>query len=51
MKIDIITSKDFDRDFIKLYKRYKSLVNDLKKFEQGLIHGDIIGDEVVKGQV
>lgn len=49
MKVDISTSKDFDRDFKKLYKRYRSLVNDLKKFEQGLIKGDIIGDEVIKG--
>ena len=43
MKIDIITSPTFDREFKRLKKKYSSLPADLVAFEKGLLDGSNIG--------
>lgn len=49
MNVEVRSSKDFDRDFHKMRKRYKSLVKDLSSFIEGLKDQTIKGDEVVHG--
>lgn len=49
MNIEIRTSKDFDKDFKRLSKRYRSLKDDLRKFLRGLRDNTEHGDEVIEG--
>ena len=46
MKIDIITSPTFDREFKRLKKKYSSLPSDLVTFENGLLDGSNIGTDL-----
>lgn len=49
MNVKIKTTLNFDRDFHKLQKKYKSLVSDLKEFIKNLENQNVKGDEVIKG--
>lgn len=43
MKIEIITTPTFDREFKRLKKKYSSLPGDLEAFESELLDGSNIG--------
>lgn len=46
MNIKILTTKDFDRDFRRLEKRYRSLPDDLRGFIDDLRNQKIVGVEL-----
>lgn len=49
MNVTINTSADFDRNFHKLRKHYKSLVKDFQRFIEQLQEQSITGKEVIAG--
>lgn len=43
MKIEIITTPEFDKEYKRLKKKYQSLPSDLEAFEQALIENPSLG--------
>jgi mRNA-degrading endonuclease RelE of RelBE toxin-antitoxin system len=43
MKIEIITTPEFDKEYKRLKKKYQSLPDDLATFEQDLIKNPLLG--------
>ena len=48
MKLEIITTEDFKRDFKYLFRKYKSLVSDIEKLKVELLENPLQGTPLGK---
>jgi len=46
MNYEIVPTKTFKRDFKSLYKKYRSLLDDLEKFKNELLQNPEMGDDL-----